>query len=100
MSGEITRLNFERGDSVAAVVHRIDNDTVILTEQFRYPAYRKGPGWVLELPAGVFAECSDEDPTTALRRELMEEIGYQVRRLQTIATFYSSVGGSTERVHL
>lgn len=100
MSGEILRLNFERGDSVAALVHRVDNDAIVLTEQFRYPAYRNGAGWVLELPAGMVTERSHEDPATALKRELMEEIGYQVRELQVIAKFYPSVGASSERVHL
>jgi hypothetical protein len=31
-----------------------DEDAVILTKQFRYPAYlHHGPGWLLEIVAGV-----------------------------------------------
>jgi ADP-ribose pyrophosphatase len=56
MSEEITRLNFERGDSVAILMHDPDQDTVVLTEQFRYPSYRKDDanenGWIWEIPAG------------------------------------------------
>ena len=53
MSNELVRLNLRRGDAVAAVVHNRLNDTLIFTEQFRYPTYAKGYGWILELPAGV-----------------------------------------------
>ena len=100
MSEAIVRLNFERGDSVAAVVHRIDKDAVVLTEQFRYSAYRNGPGWIREIPAGMVAAREGEDAVTALQRELLEEIGYGVLDLQPIGSFYPSVGASSERVHL
>ena len=48
MSPVVRRLNFERGDSVAALLHHTGRDTALLVNQFRYPSYEKGPGWITE----------------------------------------------------
>ena len=98
MSDEMVRLSFERGDSVAAVLHNVYDDTLIFTEQFRYPTYKAGTGWMLELPAGVMED--GEDPLDTMQRELVEEIGYEVDSLRKINTFYVSPGGASERIHL
>lgn len=100
MSDELVRLDFDRGDSVAAVVHRTDTNTLILIEQFRISAYYKdnGPGWLLELPAGVIDE--GENSADAMRREIEEEIGYRTSYLQPMHTFYVSPGGTSERIIL
>jgi nudix-type nucleoside diphosphatase (YffH/AdpP family) len=98
MSKSVRRLVFERGDSVAALLLNRDTQQVILTEQFRYPTYEKGPGWLYEVVAGMIDE--GEQPEDAMRREIREEIGYQVHELTHIATFYVSPGGSSERIVL
>jgi ADP-ribose pyrophosphatase len=98
MSAPVTRLSLERGDSVAAVVHETDRDMLIFTEQFRIGTYTKGPGWLLELPAGTVEP--GEEPERAMRRELAEEIGYAVTSLAPISTFYVSPGGTSERIIL
>jgi len=98
MSPTIRRLNFERGDSVAAVVLNRDTRRIILVEQFRYPTYRKGPAWMTEAVAGIV--MPDEAPEAALRREVREEIGYEIERLHYVASFYVSPGGSSERIIL
>ncbi len=92
------RLNFERGDSAAALVWNRDTEKALLTHQFRYPAYEKGPGWLIEVVAGVLDK--DEKPEEAVRREIEEEIGFQVKDLTPIGTFYVSPGGSSERISL
>ena len=53
MSPVVRRLNFERGDAVAALLHHTERDTAILVNQFRYPSYEKGPGWITEVVAGM-----------------------------------------------
>ena len=98
MSEKLTRLNINRGDSVAAVMHDRDADTIIITEQFRYSTLDKGPGWILEIPAGSVER--DEEPADTMRREIKEEIGYDVERLKHISTFYLSPGGTSERILL
>jgi ADP-ribose pyrophosphatase len=98
MSAETVRLNLDRGDSVAALVHDTENDAVVLTEQFRYPTSKKGPGWVMEIPAGILD--ANESPERAIRREIMEEVGYPVSSIEPICTFYVSPGGTSERILL
>jgi nudix-type nucleoside diphosphatase (YffH/AdpP family) len=92
------RLSLERGDSAAAIVLRSDDNRVLFTRQFRFPAMEKGPAYVLEIPAGVVEP--GEDPEECIRRELLEELGYRADHLEPIATFYVSPGGSSERIHL
>ena len=98
MSEPVRRLVFERGDAVAAIIFNRDTQKVLLINQFRYPTYEKGPGWMQEAVAGILEP--NETPEDALRRELIEEIGYRVGDLTHISTFYVSPGGSSERITL
>ena len=99
MSEEITRLNFNRGDSVAVLLYDEKKDSVILVKQFRYPAYvNHGPGWILEVVAGAMER--GQDAVSVARAELVEEAGYQVGDLEFISRFYVSPGGTSERIHL
>lgn len=98
MSEEIVRLNLERGDSVAAIVHDVARDLLYFTEQFRYPTIANSSGWLLELPAG--AVDAGETPEETLARELLEEIGVNASAFQPIGTFFASPGGSSERILL
>jgi ADP-ribose pyrophosphatase len=98
MSAERTLLVFERRDSVAAIVHHREANTLFFTEQFRAPTLEKGPGWLLETPAGVVEP--GEDPAHTIVRELEEEIGYRPRQVEPIGTFYVSPGGTSERIFM
>lgn len=97
-SRPVTLVNADRGDSVAAVVVDTARDELVLVEQFRFPTLGHGSGWLVELVAGMVD--ANEAPETAIRREIREEIGYDVRALERISTFYPSPGGSSERVTL
>ena len=98
MSPVVRRLNFERGDSVAALIFNPRTQHIVLVNQFKYPTYEKGPGWITEVVAGMIDR--GETPETAARREIAEETGYAVTKLERIATFYVSPGGSSERITL
>jgi nudix-type nucleoside diphosphatase (YffH/AdpP family) len=98
MSKPVRRLVFERGDAAAAILFNRDSQKVLLIEQFRYPTYEKGPGWIQEIVAGVIKP--DEKPEEAMRREIEEEVGYRVQQLTPISTFYVSPGGTSERIFL
>lgn len=100
-SGRITdskREIFERGDSAAALVHDIERDVIIATEQFRVATHENGPGYLIEAMAGSVED--GEDPKACLRREMMEEIGYRAGKLTLIGRYYVSPGASSERVSL
>lgn len=98
MSPPVRRLVFERGDSVAAVVVHRESGSLLFTEQFRFPTLDKGPGWLLELVAGMVEPGAT--PEAAMAREIEEELGFRVARCEPIATFYVSPGGSSERILL
>lgn len=96
---ELERLNFERGDAVAVLVHDLARQEIVLARQFRYPVLAStregGNGWLLEIPAGGIDE--GEDAEQAARREVHEEVGVRLASLERIATFFVSPGGTSER---
>ena len=93
-----TFLVLERGDAAAALIYDSQRELVILTEQFRYPTYDKGPGWLIETVAGGIGK--GETPEDCIKREILEEVGYEVDEVQLIQRFYVSPGGSSERIYL
>jgi ADP-ribose pyrophosphatase len=101
MSQEVRRLCLDRGDAVAIVLFNRKEKTLVLISQFRYPAYRAQNhqnGWLYELVAGVVEP--GEEPEDAARRELMEEAGYKVEKLELLARIYPSPGGTSERMYI
>ena len=96
MSEPVRRLVFERGDAVTAIIFNRDTQKVLLINQFRYPTFDKGPGWMQETVAGIVD--SNETPEEAMRREIIEEIGFRVGEMTYITTMYPSPGGSSERI--
>lgn len=97
-STEVERLCFERGDSVAIVIYEKDTDSLLFTNQFRYPVTKES-GWILELTAGS-VESDDDEPIDRARKEIEEEIGYQVEELEFVNSFFVSPGGTSERILL
>jgi ADP-ribose pyrophosphatase len=93
-----TRLAFERGDSVAVLLLEKESDSILLTNQFRYPTCKNNDGWLLEIPAGSMEE--NEKPEECVKREVMEELGYKIEKVKLLNTFYTSPGASTERIFL
>ncbi len=86
-------------DAVAAVIpYDPVRDTVILIEQFRgglFAADDPYP-WSTEIVAGIVEP--GETPDDMARRETLEESGCEIGRLEQVMEFYSSPGGSTQRV--
>jgi len=106
MSADQRRLVFERGDAVAVLLLNLDTRAVVLVEQFKVPSLvarrRDDPatsdGWVLETIAGMID--ANETPLAAVVRETMEETGYRITDPQPIGKFFSSPGGTSERIFL
>jgi nudix-type nucleoside diphosphatase (YffH/AdpP family) len=99
-------LVLERGDAVAALLYDPDRQKVITVCQFRLPTVEKSKdgGWLIEAVAGMIDGSADgtpeETPLACLVREVEEETGYKISEAYPICNFYSSPGGSGERIYL
>ena len=92
------RETYDRGNGAAILLYDPDRTTVLLTRQFRYPAYVNDhpDGMLVETAAGLL---DDDDPETAIRREASEELGVSVGVLTHVYDAYMSPGSVTERLH-
>lgn len=73
----------------AAVILAVEDDHVLLVEQYRVPLGAN----CLELPAGLIGDHDEgEDALTSAGRELEEETGYRANHLEIVGEFYSSPG--------
>lgn len=90
---------FNRGNSVAALVYDTKKNVLLFTEQFRIGAMRK----LLELVAGSL-DIPGEIPEDAIKREIVEEIGYTFNpdkdRIQHLTTGFTSPGGCSEKISI
>lgn len=77
-------------DGVIGIVPFTDNGEVVLIRQFRPPIN----GFVIELPAGLVD--AGEDFEQAVRRELIEETGYEAGDVQFLTEGPMSSGASAE----
>lgn len=98
-TGELSRELFLRGPAVGVLLYDPKNDTVGLIEQFRAGALTEPGGpWCMEIVAGMIEEgetCED-----VARRESVEEAGVEPYRMEYIANYLPSPGGSDEKMHI
>lgn len=92
------RETYDRGNGATILLYNRENGTVLLTKQFRYPAYVNGhpDGLLIETPAGLLDE---DNPEAAIKREVMEETGHTVGAVEAVFDAYMSPGSVTEIVH-
>ena len=95
MSAPIRRLDLVREDAVCALIVNKVKGTLVLVRQFRYGGLSRDQAFPLELVAGLID--AGEAPDVAIRREVLEEVGYAVGPLTRVATFYPSPGITSER---
>ena len=89
---ELKRERFDPGHAVAALVFDTVKQQYMLTRQFRI-----GPeADLLEIAAGMIDK--GEAPDVSIRREIHEELGYEVDSLTPIVTMWSSPGVSGESI--
>lgn len=82
-------------DMHAAVILALDDDHIVLVEQYRVPLGRR----CLELPAGLIGDDDSspgEDSLATAKRELEEETGYQATQWGVVGEFFSSPGMVSE----
>ena len=99
-SGTFSRELFERGEAAAVLLYDSNADVVILTEQFRIGAAfdHEASPWLLEVVAGM-VEAGEQADDVA-RREAQEEAGCIINDLIPISSYWSSPGGTSEKIHL
>ena len=88
---------YDRGNGATILLRDETRGTVLLTRQFRLPAYLNGhpDGMLIETPAVLL---DGDDPETAIRREAEEETGYRAQDVRKIGEYFMSPGSVTERI--
>jgi len=92
---------FCRGTSVGVLLYDPRSDRVGLVKQFRIGCLENESGpWVWEVIAGI--NDKNEKPAQVARREIKEESGIDITEANfvPICNYYSSPGGSDERLQL
>ncbi|MFJ5829383.1 NUDIX domain-containing protein [Streptomyces sp. NPDC093089] len=92
------RETYDRGNGAVVLPYDAERGRVLLTRQFRYPAYVNGhpDGMLVEAAAGLL---DGDDPLSAIRRESAEELGVTLGPLTHVLDAYMSPGSVTERLH-
>jgi nudix-type nucleoside diphosphatase (YffH/AdpP family) len=98
MSPPVKRFNLKRELAAALLLDNKARGSVVLVRQFRFSSLEHDGGWLTEVVAGLIDK--GETPEAAIRREAMEEAGYQVGALTSITTFYTTPGICSERIAL
>ena len=92
-----TREAYDRGNGAVILLYSLAQRTVVLTRQFRYPAFVNGhDDLLIEAPAGLLDAAT---PEACIRAEAEQEAGYRVRQARQIFDAFMSPGSVTERLH-
>jgi nudix-type nucleoside diphosphatase (YffH/AdpP family) len=92
-----SRETYDRGNGATILLFNRDRRTVVLTRQFRLPAFVNGhDGMMIEAAAGLLDNATPEE---RIRAEAEEETGYRVDNVQKVFEAYMSPGSVTEKLH-
>ena len=88
------------------LLYNPETHAVVMVDQFKVPSLiarrRDNPattdGWITEAIAGMID--GNETPEDAVIRETLEETGYKIKKPELICKFFSSPGGTSERIFL
>lgn len=105
--GKFVRLRIKEGweyverpncTGAVIIVAMTKANRLVLTEQYRIPVGKP----VIEFPAGLIGDegAGQEDLAQAARRELLEETGYEAKRILPLASGPTSAGLTSELVWL
>ena len=93
-----SREAYDRGNGAAILLYNQQQQTVILTRQFRVTTFTNGnpSGMMIEACAGLLDQDNPED---CIRRETAEETGYTITAVKKIFEAYMSPGSVTEKLY-
>ncbi|WP_118181516.1 NUDIX domain-containing protein [Paraburkholderia phosphatilytica] len=91
------RETYDRGNGATILLHDPRTGNVVLTRQFRMPAYVNGHhGMLIETPGGLLDNATPEE---RIRAEVEEETGYRVSHVRKIFEAFMSPGSVTEKLY-
>ena len=92
----LSRETYDRGNGAVILLYNRSRRTVILTRQFRFPAFVNGhDGMLIEACAGLL---DHDDAETCIRRETEEETGYRIDNVRKVFEAFMSPGSVTEKL--
>jgi nudix-type nucleoside diphosphatase (YffH/AdpP family) len=93
----MSRETYDRGNGATVLLYNNARRSVVLTRQFRLPAYVNGhPGRLIEAAAGLLDDAS---PEQRIRAEAEEETGYRIGAPRKVFEAYMSPGSVTEKLY-
>jgi nudix-type nucleoside diphosphatase (YffH/AdpP family) len=92
-----SRETYDRGNGATILLYNLPRRTVVLTRQFRFPAFVNGhSGMLIEAAAGLLDMASPED---RIKAEVEEETGYRIDHVRRIFEVFMSPGSVTEKLY-
>jgi nudix-type nucleoside diphosphatase (YffH/AdpP family) len=92
-----SRETYDRGNGAAILLYNLAQRTVVLTRQFRFPAFVNGhSGLLIEAAAGLLDQANPEE---RIRVEVEEETGYRVDHPRKVFEAFMSPGSVTEKLY-
>ncbi|MGP3592174.1 GDP-mannose pyrophosphatase NudK [Vagococcus sp. WN89Y] len=100
-NGEVVRHKrevYDRGNGATILLYNREKRSVLLIRQFRIATWVNGneEGLLIETCAGLL---DNDEPEVCIRKEAIEETGFQVGEVRKVFELYMSPGGVTEIVH-
>lgn len=100
-SGDVVRHKrevYDRGNGATVLLYNPRKGSVVLVRQFRVATWVNGnaDGQLIETCAGLL---DDDQPEECMRKEAVEETGFEVRNVRKLFELYMSPGGVTELIH-
>jgi len=93
VEGRKVRREIIQHPGAAAILAFDENGKVILVKQHRFPH-----GYILEIPAGTLEK--GETPISCAYREIIEETGYEAKKMSKLISYFPSVGYNKEEIHI
>lgn len=100
-NGEVIRHKrevYDRGNGATILLYNPRKKNVVLVRQFRVATWVNGneDGQLIETCAGLL---DNDEPEACIRKEAIEETGFEVGEVRKLFELYMSPGGVTEIIH-
>ena len=88
---------YHRGHGAAVLLYNLKKRSIVLTRQFRFPAWTLGgDGFLLEVPAGII---EGDNPAKTVQAETLQETGFQISEPEFLFKAFATPGSVTEQLY-